>query len=152
MATIKQFEDLDIWQKARKLSKVIYFKTIEGSFAKDFSLRDQINRSSGSVMDNIAEGFERNGRQEFIQFLSYSKSSAGEVRSQLYRALDRGHITQQEFEELYEETKGIGNMLDGFMQYLSKSEYKGSKYKASEPDTLYGNSESEIQNFKSEIE
>jgi four helix bundle protein len=88
MATIRRFEDLNVWQKARDLSKVIYLKSIKGSFSKDFALKDQINAASGSVMDNIAEGFERDGRLEFIQFLSYSKGSAGEVRSQLYRAYD----------------------------------------------------------------
>lgn len=137
MATIKKFEDLDIWQRSRQLSKSIYLKTIEGSFAKDFSLKDQINRSTGSVMDNIAEGFERDGRQEFIQFLSYSKSSAGEVRSQLYRALDHGHITQEQFDEFYNHTLNIGKMLSGFMSYLRKSEVKGLKYKASEPEADY---------------
>ena len=84
-----EYEDLKIWQKARKLAKDIHSTAIGGPFAKDCGLRDQINRSSGSVMDNIAEGFERDGRQEFIQFLSISKGSAGEVRSQLYRALNR---------------------------------------------------------------
>ena len=144
MATINRFEDLDVWKKARVLSKAIYLKSIEGSFAKDFSLKDQINRSSGSVMDNVAEGFEREGRQEFVQFLSYSKSSAGEVRSQLYRALDRGHITQAEFDELYEQTFGLGKMLGGFMNYLKKSEIKGLKYKASEPEVWYDDYKSEI--------
>lgn len=81
MATIKRFEDLVIWQKARKLSNDIYQKKLKGSFAKDYSLKDQINRATGSIMDNIAEGFGRNGKQEFIQFLSVSKSSATEVRS-----------------------------------------------------------------------
>jgi four helix bundle protein len=137
MATYRRFEDLDIWQKSRRLSKDIYFKSIEGSFARDFALRDQINRSSGSVMDNIAEGFERDGRQEFIQFLSYSKSSAGEVRSQLYRALDHGHITQEEFDELYGRADDIGKMLGGFMNYLKKTEIKGIKYKVSEPEIDY---------------
>jgi four helix bundle protein len=154
MATYTRFEDLDIWQKSRELAKQVYFKSIEGSFAKDFSLRDQINRSTGSVMDNIAEGFERDGRQEFLQFLSYSKSSAAEVRSQLYRALDRGHINQNEFDELYEQSRGIGKMVGGFMNYLRKSEIKGLKYKASEPEEYYeptdvngnANQRSEIRN------
>ena len=93
MATIKRFEDLEIWQKARVLCNTIYPLTITGSFERDFKLRDQINGSSGSVMDNIAEGFELDGKNEFRQFLSISKGSCGEVRSQLYRALDRNHIT-----------------------------------------------------------
>jgi four helix bundle protein len=137
MATIHEFEDLEVWQKARQLSKVIYEKTIEGSFVKDYSLRDQINRSSGSIMDNIAEGFERDGRQEFIQFLSYSKGSSGETRSQLYRALDRGHITKEEFTDLSKQTKEIGKSLGGFIKYLKSSNIKGTKYKASEPESDY---------------
>jgi four helix bundle protein len=146
MASYKRFEELDVWQKARQLSKVIYFKTIEGSFARDFSLRDQINRSSGSVMDNIAEGFERDGRNEFIQFLSYSKSSAGEVRSQLYRALDRGHLTQGEFDVLYNQADEVVKNLGGFMGYLKRTEVKGIKYKASEPEADYKLDSGEIRN------
>ena len=129
MATITSFEDIDIWQKARELSNEIYSKTMDGTFSKDYSLRDQINRSSGSVMDNIAEGFERGGNKEFIQFLSYSKGSCGEVRSQLYRAKDRNHITKDEFENLALKAKEVGKQIAGFMIYLSKSEIKGTKFK-----------------------
>jgi four helix bundle protein len=143
MAKIERFEDLDLWQKARQLAADIYQKTSEGTFSKDYSLRDQINRSSGSVMDNIAEGFEREGKQEFLQFLSYSKSSAAEVRSQLYRAKDRNHINETGFEHLMNQSLAIGKMLGGFMNYLRKSEIKGLKYKASEPEIHYLN-ESEI--------
>jgi four helix bundle protein len=148
MAKIERFEDLDIWQKARQLATDIYHKTSEGTFSKDYSLRDQINRSSGSVMDNIAERFEREGKQEFLQFLSYSKSSAAEVRSQLYRAKDsRSHLSETEFENLMSQSLAIGKMLGGFMNYLRKSEIKGLKYKAGEPEIEYLN-ESEIQNLK----
>jgi four helix bundle protein len=129
MATIKRFEDLIIWQKARKLSNDIYQKTLTGSFAKDYSLKDQINRATGSIMDNIAEGFGRNGKQEFIQFLSVSKSSATEVRSQLYRALDRSHLTEGEFQQLYSEADTVENMTAGLMTYLKNSELRGIKYK-----------------------
>jgi four helix bundle protein len=132
MATYKKFEDLDIWQRARKLSREIYFTTTEGTFAKDYPLRDQINRASGSAMDNVAEGFGRDGKQEFIQFLSYSKSSVDEVQSQLYRALDRHHIRQETFDVLYDQAQIIKNMIGGFMQYLKKSEIKGIKYKKTE--------------------
>ncbi len=107
MATIKAFEDIEAWQKARQFCKEIYKLTLEGSFAKDFSLRDQINRSSGSIMDNIAEGFERGSKNEFIQFLSYSKGSAGETRSQLHRAFDRNYITETTFQKLNEESQEI---------------------------------------------
>jgi four helix bundle protein len=129
MATYRKFEDLDIWQRSRKLSREIFFATTTGTFARDYSLRDQINRASGSVMDNIAEGFGRDGKQEFIQFLSYSKSSVDEVQSQLYRALDRQHIGQDSFDLLYDQAQALKNMIGGFMQYLKKSEIKGIKYK-----------------------
>jgi len=129
MATIKEFEDLEIWQKARDLSKDIFSKTIEGAFSKDFGLKDQINRASGSIMDNIAEGFERDGKQEFIQFLSYSKGSAGEVRAQLYRAFDRKYITEEEFNLLKDKTREINKGLKGFIEYLRKSDMRGTKYK-----------------------
>jgi four helix bundle protein len=94
MATINTFEELDIWQLSREICQDtwdLFEKTILG---KDFELKNQMNRSSGSIMDNIAEGFERNGRREFINFLSYSKGSCGELRSQLYRAFDREHISK----------------------------------------------------------
>ena len=142
MAKIERFEDLEVWQKARQLARVVYSKTFEGTFSKDFSLRDQINRSAGSVMDNIAEAFEREGKQEFIQFLSYPKSSAAEVRSQLYRAKDRNHLSEEEFKDLLSQAEAIGKMLGGFMNYLKKSEIKGLKYKINEPESsYYGESE-----------
>ena len=131
MATIKSFEDIEVWKKARQLSNDIYKLTLEGSFAKDFSLRDQINRSSGSVMDNIAEGFERGSKNEFVQFLSYSKGSAAETKSQLYRAFDRNHITEMGFHQLIEDTQEISKMISGFMSYLNTSEIKGTKFKNS---------------------
>ena len=93
MATINRFEDIEAWQHAERLEREIFKLTLEGEFAKDFSLKDQIRRSTGSVMDNIAEGFERSGNREFIQFLSISKGSCGEVQSQLYRALDQSYLS-----------------------------------------------------------
>ena len=100
MATINKFEDLEIWQLAREICNKIFIITNKSHFYKDFSLKDQIRRSSGSIMDNISEGFEREGRKEFIQHLSISKGSAGEYRSQLYRALDRKYIITSEFDEI----------------------------------------------------
>jgi four helix bundle protein len=130
MATIKSFEDEDIeaWQKARSLSKEIFELTNVGTFSRDFGLRDQINRASGSIMDNIAEGFERSGTKEFIQFLAIAKGSAGEVLSQLYRALDRNHLTKEQYNILAESTKQISKMINGFMIYLRDTNLKGMKF------------------------
>jgi four helix bundle protein len=135
MASVRSFEDLEVWKRARLFSNRIYELTQEGSFVKDYSLKDQINKSSGSVMDNIAEGFERGGNREFVTFLSYSKGSVGETRSQLYRAFDRKHIPEIMFMELREEALAIGKMISGLMSYLQKSELKGSKFH--EPETPY---------------
>ncbi len=129
MATIKTFEDIQAWQKARELSKLIGGLIDEGRFKKNFSLLDQIERSSGSIMDNIAEGFERGGNREFLQFLYISKGSCGEFRSQLYRALDRGYIHQPEYEKLYSLAKDIISMLQKLINYLEATQLKGLKYK-----------------------
>lgn len=139
MATIKRFEDLIVWQKARELCREIHGIIRKGEFASDFKLRDQINSSSGSVMDNIAEGFERSGRKEFIQFLGIAKGSCGEVRSQLHRALDRRYITESEFQRISDNSVEIGKMLNGLISYLNISEVKGMKYKSrvEEPNEDY---------------
>jgi len=128
MATFKSFEEIEAWQKARVLANKIYHLYQEGSFSKDFKLRDQINDSSGSIMDNIAEGYERNGNREFIQFLSIAKGSAGEVRSQLYRALDRKYISEKTFTGLRDDALLISKLLSGLMTYLNKSGLKGTKF------------------------
>ena len=128
MATIKSFEDIEAWQKARSLSKEIFELTTVGTFSRDFGLRDQINRATGSIMDNIAEGFERSGTKEFIQFLAIARGSAGEVHSQLYRALDRNHLTSEQYIILAESTKQIGKMINGFMVYLRDSHLRGMKF------------------------
>ena len=129
MATIQRFEDLEAWQKARELAKEVYKSSAQGKFAKDFDLRNQINRSCGSVMDNIAEGFGRGGRNEFANFLSIAKGSADETKSQLYRALDKGYMSQQDFEKLYSLAVECGNKVGGLIQYLNKSNYTGPKFK-----------------------
>lgn len=143
MATFRNFEEIEVWQLARKLADKIYSITIQGSFAKDYKLRDQINGSSGSIMDNIAEGFERDGVREFIQFLSIAKGSAGETRAQLYRALDRKHISIDQFDELKGEAIQISKQLSGLIRYLQKSGIKGVKY-IQEPEEPYTHSDSEI--------
>ena len=130
MATIKSFEDILAWQKSRDLCRVIGGYIDEGRFKKNFSLLDQIERSSGSIMDNIAEGFERSGNREFLQFLYISKGSCGEFRSQLYRTLDRNYINESEFNELYCLAKDIISLIQKLINYLEQSEIKGLKYKA----------------------
>lgn len=134
MATVKQFEDLEIWKLARILCDDINKIAIGSELRGDYKLYSQIDGSSGSVMDNIAEGFERNGNRGFIQFLSISKASCGETRSQLYRVLDRNYIDTEEFNTLYEQTIVLGKMIGGFMNYLKKSDFKGSKYKIDQPN------------------
>jgi four helix bundle protein len=129
MSKVERFEDLKIWQVARELCQMIHKLTIKDQFSRDFKLVGQINGSSGSIMDNIAEGFERDGNKEFIQFLTFSKGSCGETRSQLYRALDYQYISQDEFDAAYKMTLEESKMLKGFIQYLKDSEMKGNRFK-----------------------
>ncbi|RIJ47232.1 four helix bundle protein [Maribellus luteus] len=129
MATFNTFEDIIAWQKARELCKLINVYTGYHAFSKDFKLVSQIKGSSGSAMDNIAEGFERGGNKEFIQFLFISKGSAGEVRSQLYRALDNGYISPDEFQKAYNLADEVGKLDRGLISHLKESELKGDKYK-----------------------
>jgi four helix bundle protein len=129
MATISKFEDLEIWREARVLSKEIFGYIENGNFKKDFKLIQQINASSGSVADNIAEGFERGSRLEFINFLTISKGSAGEVKSQLYRALDRNYFSQDLFDEFYNKADVLTKRITSFINYLNNSDFKGQKFK-----------------------
>jgi four helix bundle protein len=129
MNKIEKFEDIIAWQKARVLTKNIYSAAKAGPFAKDYGLRDQSQRASVSSMSNIAEGFERGGDKEFVQFLSNSKGSCGEVRSQLYVALDQGYITSVNFAELYGQATEVSRLISGFMTYLRGSQLRGSKYR-----------------------
>ncbi len=125
---IKSFEDIASWQKARELTNLIYRHSKRGEFARDFGLRDQIRRASTSIMSNIAEGFERGGDKEFLQFLSTAKGSCGEVRSQLYVALDQEYMSQSDFDLLRQMTIGISRLIAGFMKYLQTSDLRGNKY------------------------
>jgi len=135
MATIKRFEDLEIWQLARIQTNDFDAIVAEGTLAKDYELRNQMNASSGSVMDCIAEGFERSGNSEFKNFSIIAKGSNGEFRSQLYRCLDRKHISQSRFDELYDRNIVLGNKLMGFINYLQRSPIKGQRYKKEDSST-----------------
>jgi four helix bundle protein len=125
----KTFEELPIWQKARELAKYVYELSSEEPFQKDFKLRDQIRASSGSVSDNIAEGFERSGNKEFVQFLYIAKGSCGETRSQSYRAFDVKYIDQETLDSLTQKTTELSSEIAGLINYLRNSKLKGPKYK-----------------------
>ena len=129
MALITRFEDIEGWQKARELTRAIYQMTAQGSFARDFTLKDQIRRSGVSSMANIAEGFEREGNKEFVQFLAHSKGSAAEVKSHLYVALDAGFITEPQFKQTYHLANETGQLIGGFIRYLENSPYPGRKFR-----------------------
>jgi four helix bundle protein len=123
------FEDLRIWQSARELSKEIYRISRFPEFSKDYRFVGQITSAMGSVMDNIAEGFERDGNKEFFQFLSIAKGSCGEVRSQLYRAYDAGYIDEDLFNTLLGKIKALSSSIFHFMNTLKASEITGKKHK-----------------------
>lgn len=129
MPTINRFEDLQIWQLARELSQLIFELTSADPFNKDFRFRDQIRAAAGSVMDNIAEGFERSGQYEFVNFLSIAKGSAGEVRSQLYRAFDQHYITETQLQNAQDRYSNLAEQIAGFIKYLNKSEVRGQKFR-----------------------
>lgn len=128
MATYSRFEDLAVWQNARlfnqKITKLV--QLIRSN--NNYSLSDQVSRSAGSCMDNIAEGFEREGNREFIQMLAITKGSIGETRSQLYRAFDQKYINEEEFEELKSDCESLSKSLAGFIGYLKNSGIKGKKF------------------------
>jgi len=129
MATVHRFEDLEIWQLAMDLCRRLYEITKEGDLSKDYRFKDQIRAASGSIMDNIAEGFERNGKGEFIQHLSIAKGSAGEVRSQLYRAFDQQYFDKDQFDKLYNLAGEIASKTSNLISYLNASDIRGSKFK-----------------------
>jgi four helix bundle protein len=129
MAVIKHFEDIDAWKVSRELCNQLGILIDKGDLQKNFRLIGQIEGSSGSIMDNIAEGFERGTRAEFIQFLGYSKGSCGELRSQLYRALDRKYITQEQFDEFSSMAVRISIMLQKFIAYLQTTTIGGVRKK-----------------------
>ena len=128
MGSFDRFEDIESWQKGRELVRMVYEVSTRGEFSKDFGLRDQIHRAGVSVVSNIAEGFERGGDREFIQFLSIAKGSAGELKAQSYVAFDQGYLTRAEFDKigiLADETR---HLITGLIGYLRQSDHKGPKF------------------------
>lgn len=119
--TIERFEDIEAWQLARELTKEIYVITGAGDFSRDFGLRDQIRRAAGSVMHNIAEGFDAGSDAEFIRFLRYAQRSCTEVQSELYVALDQHYVSEEQFKDLFELTQSAYNKIGGFIKYLKAS-------------------------------
>jgi four helix bundle protein len=126
---IKKFEDIESWKKSRRLTNEIYRATAIGEFARDFGLKDQLRRATVSILSNIAEGFERGGDKEFSQFLSIAKGSCGEVRAQLYVALDQGYFSTEAFDRLSKNAIEITELLAGLMRYLKSSDLRGNRYR-----------------------
>ena len=129
MATINRFEDLEIWQLARNLYRKISRLAEKIRKNHDYRFADQMKAAAGSIMDNIAEGFERNSRLEFLNSLSISKGESGELKSQLYRSLDDNYISEKDFEELYEDTDKVSRKIANFVKYLNNSKIRGLKFK-----------------------
>jgi len=128
MAIINRFENLEIWKEARRLAKEIHLIAVDTELRSDLRFKNQIKDSSGSVMDNIAEGFERDGNLEFRQFLSIAKGSAGETRSQLYRVFDFEYISEEKFEALKKDYENLSGKIKNFITYLNKKDFKGNKF------------------------
>jgi four helix bundle protein len=133
MNPIRSFEDLNAWKKARSLTNQIYDLTIKGDFSRDFGLKDQIRRAAVSIGSNIAEGYERDGDKEFVQFLYVAKGSCGEVRAQLYIARDRQYLTDQQFNDAFGTAMEVNKMISGLIKYLHQSRMSGKKYKPQSP-------------------
>lgn len=125
---VQCFEDLDIFQQARQLCKDVYEETKADHWKWDSRFVQQIHAAAGSVMDNIAEGYERQGNNEFLNFLYIAKGSCGEVRSQLIRAVDVGYLSQEKGTEMYNASKKLSGSIVNFMKSLKEKDYKGSKY------------------------
>jgi len=129
MAKIEKFEDIEAWKLAREATKMIYAASSDGNFSRDFGLCNQIRRAAVSILSNIAEGFERSGNKEFLQFLAIAKGSCGEVRAQLYVALDQNCIDKILFEEILNKLLETSRVISGLMKYLQQSEMRGDKFK-----------------------
>ena len=118
---IERFEDIEAWQKARELCRAVGSLITKGDFPKSYALRDQIDRASGSTMDNIAEGFDGGSNAEFVRFLGYAQRSCSEVKSQLYRAIDKRLISPDEFDQVYALATEVHARIGGFIRYLKAS-------------------------------
>lgn len=128
MSTIVRFEDIEAWDAARRLRQTVYRLTRQAGFARDYALVDQIRRAAISGASNIAEGFERGGNREFIQFLSNAKGSIGEVKDQLYCALDENYVTREDFTNAYGLAESASRLVGGLMTYLRRAEFTGHKF------------------------
>jgi four helix bundle protein len=128
MATFERFEDIEAWQRGRRLVRSVYDMSGRGTFARDFALRDQARRAAISIVANIAEGFERGGTREFLQFLSMARGSAGELRAHLCLALDLGYLNDTEFRDFNEQCIHVSRMIARLMNYLRGTTIKGQKY------------------------
>jgi len=129
MSTFKKFEDMEVWKKSMHLTRLIYQNTNQPGFMKDYSLVNQIRRSAISIASNIAEGVERDGNKELINFLYIAKGSCGELRCQLYIAKDQNYLQADSFEVMYNLSTEISFSLNKLIKYLKDSDYKGIKYK-----------------------
>ena len=129
MARIEKFEDIEAWKSAREVTRLIYKISSSGDFSKDFALVNQIRRAAISILSNIAEGFERGGDKEFIQFLTITKGSCGEVRAQLYVAYDQNYVDKEQYILVHDKLIETSRMLSGLIKYLQTSDLKGSKLK-----------------------
>lgn len=138
MATYSNFEDLEIWKKARIFCQWVNHVIEDTALKSNSRLRNQLEGSSGSIMDNIAEGFERSGNKAFVLYLFYAKGSAGESRSQLYRLLDKGYIGETEFEKQRDFLMDLSQQINRFINYLKKSEHKGWHFKEDQETYITG--------------
>lgn len=129
MATIQRFEDIEAWKSARKACNLVYELTRSGEISKDYALTNQLRRAAISIASNIAEGFEREGNKEFLNFLSIAKGSCGEVKTQLYVARDQNYIDEASFSRSYELLSETSRIISGFMKYLRQTELRGHKFK-----------------------
>ncbi|HSW52366.1 MAG TPA: four helix bundle protein [Sulfuricaulis sp.] len=129
MPTLQSFQELEVWKSAREFVQEVYRITRVGSLSKDYALCNQMRRASISIMANIAEGFERDGNAEFIQFLSVAKASSGEVQALLFIALDQDYLSEPVFERLRNMSNRINRQIAGFIAYLRKSKIRGAKFK-----------------------